>query len=487
METDCLVGIQDMGAAGLTSSSVEMAARAGSGVELELDKVPTREIAMTPYELMLSESQERMLMVVHAGREEQALAVFRKWDLDAAVVGKVTDTERVVVKMNGKVYADMPAAPLAEGLAYDRPTARPAYLDEVHAFDPSTLRAPDDLGAAMLAVLGAPDVASKEWVWRQYDHNVRHGTVVRPGAADAGVVRVLAPDGREKGVAITTGCPNRMVWLDPYEGSRLAIAEAAANLVAVGATPLATTDCLNFGNPEKPEIMWQFVESVRGLGDACRALDTPIVSGNVSLYNETDGKAIQPTPMIGMVGLLADAKKRVTQCFRGTGDAIVLVGLPTGELGGSQYLKAVHGKIAGKPPRLDDARAKAVFAAMLAAADAQLLLSAHDISDGGLASALAESCFSGPERIGATVAVEAPGLSAPQVLFSEEPARFVVSCLAADEGPLLALCKQHGAPAQAIGQTGGTELAITAAGTRVALPLAALAHAWQSGFRKVAD
>jgi phosphoribosylformylglycinamidine synthase len=265
MSSDVLVGIQDMGAAGLTSSSVEMAARADAGLELDLERVPARERDMTPYELLLSESQERMLMVVHQGREAEALAVFEKWDLDAAVIGRVTDTGRICVRMHGQVYADMPVPMLAEGLRYQRPMRRPAYLDQTEAFTPASVPSHDaaaELGPVLLALLGNPSIASKEWVYRQYDHEVRHGTVLRPGAADAAIVRVLAPGSgalpaRAKGVAITAGCQSRYVYLAPYEGTRLVIAEAYANLVAVGATPLAVTDCLNFGNPEKPEIMWQ--------------------------------------------------------------------------------------------------------------------------------------------------------------------------------------------------------------------------------------
>ena len=308
MASDALVGIQDMGAAGLTSSSVEMAARAGAGIDVDLARVPQREVGMTAYELLLSESQERMLLVVHEGREAEALAIFDKWDLDAAVIGRVTDSGRVVMRMGERVCADLPADLLAEGLKYDRPRARPAYLDRTEAADLGGVRVPEDLGQTLLSLMASPTIASKEWVWRQYDHNVRHGTVVRPGSAGAGVVRVLVPGepGRQKGVAITAGCLQRMVYLAPYEGSRLCVAEAYANLSAVGATPLAVTDCLNFGSPERPEIMWQFAESVKGLAEACRTLETPVVSGNVSFYNETDGAPIRPTPMIAMVGLLDD-------------------------------------------------------------------------------------------------------------------------------------------------------------------------------------
>jgi phosphoribosylformylglycinamidine synthase len=488
MQSDCLVGIQDMGAAGLTSSSVEMAARAGNGVELWLDKVPVRETHMTPYEIMLSESQERMLMVVTAGREAEALAVFDKWDLDAAVVGKVTGTGRVVVTMNGAVYADLPAEPLAEGLAYERPQTRPAYLDDAHAFDARTLPVPSDLGQALLRVLASPNVASKEWVYRQYDHNVRHGTVLRPGAADAGVVRVFSPDGaREKGVAISADCNARFVYLDPYEGARLAIGEAAANVVAVGAEPLAVTDCLNFGNPEKPEIMWQFAQAVRGLGDACRELSTPIVSGNVSLYNETDGKAIHPTPMIAMVGLMADVRQRVTQFFRGAGDVIALVGRNTAELGGSEFLKVVHGRVAGKPPRWAAESARRSNATVLALARAGLLRSAHDVSDGGLATCLAECCVSGPDSMGASVDLMDSDLRADELLFGEAPSRFVISCAASDWDRASAVAGAEGALLTRLGETGGSQFSLQLRREHISLAVVDLAAAYHGGFRATVE
>jgi phosphoribosylformylglycinamidine synthase subunit PurL len=491
MDSDVVVGIQDMGAAGLTSSSVEMAARAGNGVELWLDKVPVRESHMTAYELMLSESQERMLLVVGRGREAEALAVFDKWDLDASVIGVVTDTGRVVAKMHGEVQADIPVGPLTEGLTYQRPMRRPRYLDDVQAFEPRSLPAPPALAEAVLCVVGAPSIASKEWVYRQYDHNVRHGTVIRPGAGDAGVVRVLAPDGREKGIAVKADCNSRFVYLDPYEGARLAVAEAAANLVAVGAEPLAVTDCLNFGSPEKPEIMWQFAEAVRGLGDACRELATPVVSGNVSFYNETDGKAIFPTPMIGMIGLLPDARRRVTQFFRKPGAAVAVVGTSAGALGGSEYLKTVHGKVAGRPPHLDVTAARAANRLVLALARAGVLHSAHDVSEGGLAACLAECCVSGPDvggPLGLVGAYQAGELSPVELLFGEEPGRFVISFFHEHIEHVNAVLGENPAPLTIIGTVGGDALSLRLGRARVELdiPLARLVEAWKNGFRRVA-
>jgi phosphoribosylformylglycinamidine synthase len=484
MRSDCLVGIQDMGAAGLTSSSVEMASRAGNGVELWLDKVPTREIGMTPYELLLSESQERMLMVVHKGREAEALAVFEKWDLDAAVIGEVTTSGKIVAKMGGEAYAEIPVAPLTEGLTYQRPMKRPAWLDDLQVFEPMTLDPPADFSKVLLDVIGSPNVASKEWVYRQYDHNVRHSTVLRPGDADAGVIRVFSPGGdREKGIAVTAGCNGRKVYLDPATGAALAVAEAAANLVAVGAEPLAVTDCLNFGSPEKPEIMWQFAQAVKGMGDACRALAIPIVSGNVSFYNETDGKAIVPTPMIGMVGLLTDVSGRVAQRFGREGDAVAIVGARAiGDLAGSEYLRVVHGKTAGKPAPLDTAAVGAALKTMLALARAGLLRSAHDISDGGLAVALAECAFGGVGFVGQYLA----GMAPQQTLFGEEPGRFVVSIAQDDVEKARAIAPEL----IVIGQTGGDRVSLrTQRGDdgELDVSIADARAAWGSGFRRVAE
>ena len=486
MESDVLVGIQDMGAAGLTSCSVEMAARAGSGVELHLEKVPMREEGMTPYELMLSESQERMLMVVTKGREQEALDIFAKWDLDAAVVGEVTDTGKVIVKMHEDLYADLPAELLAEGLKYDRPQQRPAYLDEVSRLDLDTIPAPSDLGVALLDMLSAPNICSKSWVFEQYDHMVRHGTVIRPGQASSGVVRVFEPEsGRSKGVAIAAGCNARHVYLDPYEGSRLAVVSAYADLVAVGAKPLATTDCLNFGNPEKPGIMWQFAESIRGLGEACRLLETPIVSGNVSLYNETDGEAIKPTPMIGMVGLLDNVEKAITSGFKNDGDRIAVVGSLGGGLGGSEYLKHRHGHERGTPVAYEHERHSKVFAAMLAMADAGVLASAEDISDGGLLCCLAECCVA-VAGIGARISLPIFEGRLDELCFGEGPARFVVTYSAENAAQVSRLAAGSGASLLEIGTVGGRELTVSIGGeTRMQQPLESLASAFHGAFEKI--
>lgn len=487
MQHDVLVGIQDMGAAGLTSCSVEMAARAGSGVELNLETVPQRETHMTPYELMLSESQERMLMVVKKGEEQVALDIFSKWDLDAAVVGQVTDTGRVIVRMAGEVYADLPAELLAEGLKYDRPRQRPAYLDDAQQLDLDGIPDVSDVQVALLDMLSSPNIASKAWVFEQYDHMVRHGTVVRPGQASAGVVRVFRPDGKTaKGVAIAAGCNSRHVYLDPYEGSRLAVASAYAELVAVGARPLATTDCLNFGNPEKPGIMWQFAESIRGLGDACRLLDTPIVSGNVSLYNETDGEAIKPTPMIAMVGLLDDVEKAITSDFKNEGDIIAILGDLGGGLGGSEYLKRRCAYEQGLPVPFDDTQHRKIFDAVRALIDEGLLSSAEDISDGGLLCCLAESCIRSGSTMGAQVSLPVREGRLDELLFGEGPARFVVTFPMDKSGAVSRLAAKIGATFLQVGSVGGRQLQVSIGGAeQLSVDTAEISEAFHSGFLEI--
>ncbi|MBM4380989.1 MAG: phosphoribosylformylglycinamidine synthase subunit PurL, partial [Deltaproteobacteria bacterium] len=321
-QTDALVGIQDMGAAGLTSSSVEMAGRAGSGLDLDVSRVPRREVGMTPYEVMLSESQERMLIVAKAGREQEVLDIFRKWDLDAAVVGRVTDTGLYRVLEGDVVCAELPVEPLTDGApVYDRPQAEPAWLAEARAFNPLSLPAPADLGESLLQLLSSPTIASKEWVFRQYDSMVRLGGAVLPGKADAAVVRV---ERTEKALALKADCNSRFVYLDPRLGGSHAVAECTRNVSCAGGEPLGLTDCLNFGNPERPEVMWQFAEAVKGLSDGCRALGVPVVSGNVSLYNETDGKGVMPTPTVGVVGLIPRLDFAPAGTFQQEGDLVAV-------------------------------------------------------------------------------------------------------------------------------------------------------------------
>ncbi len=480
-KTDCLVGIQDLGAAGLTSSSVEMASRAGSGLELDLDLVPRRETGMTPYEVMLSESQERMLLVAKKGREAEVLAICDKWDLAHAVVGRVTDSGKLVLKASGVVVCDLPIAPLTDDAPlYDRPRARPASQDALQQMP--EFPQPADLQAALLAVLASPTVASKEWVYRQYDHMVRIGTVVRPGAGDAAVVRFTGQ--REGGVAISLDCNSRWVYLEPRLGAAHAVAESARNVSCVGGEPLAITDCLNFGNPERPEVMWQLEQACLGIGDACNALGTPVVSGNVSLYNETEGKGIFPTPTIGMVGLVDDCSKNAVSSFLAAGDRIGLLGgTGQGHLGGSEYLRTVHGKIAGMPPPLDFAREIPVQAAVRAVVRAGLVRTAHDCSDGGLAVALAELCFG--RDLGCKVALDFGALRPDAALFGEDASRILIAYQATDAARVEALCRSAGFTE--IGEVGGAALVISAATGRELLqaPIATLKAAWAGAIPKL--
>ncbi len=476
-KTDCLVGIQDMGAAGLTSSSVEMASRAGSGLELDVDAVPRRETGMTPYEVMLSESQERMLLVAKKGREKEVFDICDKWDLAHAIVGRVTDTGKLVVKSGGQTVADLPIAPLTDGApVYDRPRKRPSWQDEAQRMP--HVPQPKNLVSALKTVLASPSLASKEWVYRQYDHMVRIGTAVRPGQGDAAVVRFTGQ--REGGVALSVGCNSRWCYLEPRLGAAHAVAETARNVSCVGGEPLAITDCLNFGNPERPEIMWQLEQACLGIADACVALETPVVSGNVSLYNETEGKAVFPTPMIGMVGVMDDCSSNAGSSFVAAGDRVGIVGgTGNGHLGGSEYLKAVHGLVAGMPPPLDLAREKAVQKAVRESVRAGLLKAAHDCSDGGLAVALAEMCFG--KELGCRVMLKSR-LRADALLFGEDASRIVVSYPAANGEKIEAICKAAGAPFEDIGQVGGSTLLVEGV---LEAKIADLKEAWSTAVPKL--
>ncbi|HEY8209310.1 MAG TPA: phosphoribosylformylglycinamidine synthase subunit PurL [Myxococcaceae bacterium] len=477
-QTDALVGIQDMGAAGLTSSSVEMAGRAGSGLEIDVALVPRREEGMTPYEVMLSESQERMLVVAKRGREADVLRIFHKWDLDAAVIGKVTDSGRHVVLEHGKVVSDLPVVPLTDGApVYDRPVKRPAELDALVAFQPESLPAPGDLAETLLQLLARPTIASKEWVYQQYDHSVRLGGVVKPGKGDAAVVRVECGT---KGLALAVDCNARMVFLDPYEGARLAVAECARNVSCVGGEPLGLTDCLNFGNPERPEIMWQFAEATRGIASACRELGIPVVSGNVSLYNETEGRAILPTPTVAVVGLLPDVERTCTAAFKDAGDRIAILGVTKGSLSGSEYLLAFHGKTAGKVPALDAAAEKSLQVAVRELVRSGAVKSAHDCSEGGLAVALAECCVS--DGVGASVRLPASSIPAHAALFGEDPTRVVLSFTSGKQQEIEETCRRHGVPCAVVGEVGGDALKVEGQFTA---PVASLSRAYRSGIPSV--
>jgi phosphoribosylformylglycinamidine synthase len=480
---DVLEGIQDMGAAGLTSSSVEMAGRAKNGIELDLDAIPRRAKAMQPYEILLSESQERMLLVAKPGKEARVLEICAKWDLDAAVIGVVTDTQHWVVKATPGydplvdppskrapvVVCDIPTGVLTDDAPlYERPCAAPAGPSA--ELDAGTIPIPEDLGKALLDLVGSPNVGSRAWVWKQYDQIVRGGTVVRPGS-DAAVVRVpCEKDGKvvEKLLAFAADCNGRMCELDPFTGGAMAVAEVCRNLACSGAEPIGITDCLNFGNPERPDVMEQLARAIDGLAAACNALGVPIVSGNVSLYNETDGRSILPTPTVAAVGLVASREDIVTAPFKGAGDVVVLLGSPasrgTQALGGSEWLVQATGKLAGQVPALDlDAEVK-LQKLLLSLARAHLLRSAHDVSDGGLAVALAECCAAGPEDVGARVGFDGneSAVDTLAMLFGEGASRVVVSATAPSVARVLAAATAAGVPAFRIGETGGDVLAIDA-------------------------
>jgi phosphoribosylformylglycinamidine synthase len=479
MKTDALIGVQDMGAAGLTCSTSEMGSRGGSGIEIDVTHVPQRETGMTPYEIMLSESQERMLLVVKKGREAEVEAIFEKWDLHAAHIGDVMTDGFLRVMDNGNVVAEIPNTALVDDApVYDRPTARPAYLDQVVPFDESALTSAPAPNEALFALLASPTVASKRWVYRQYDHMVRTNTLVLAGMG-AGVVRVK---GTNTALAMSTDGNGRYTYLHPRRGAMLALAEAARNVACAGGVPIGATNCLNFGNPERPEIMWQFREAVEGLADACRALDIPITGGNVSLYNETDGQPIYPTPIIGVVGLIEDASRVTSRCFRRAGDIVVLFGRGQGELGGSEYLKTIHGLVKGEPPRLDLDAERALIALLTRAAGAGLLESAHDCSDGGVAVTLAECAF---DTGGIGFAGEVPGdgdrLPAAS-LFGESATRAVVSVKPENLQAVLDMAAGLDVPAAEIGRTGGSRLTIAIEGTGAAVEcsLEDAEHLWRT-------
>jgi phosphoribosylformylglycinamidine synthase II len=481
MATGAVVGIQDMGAAGLACACSEMPARAGTGMDVELSRVPQRETGMTPYEIMLSESQERMLLVAARGREAEIRDVFAKWELDAVPIGVVTDDGILRVRSEGRVVAEVPVKALAdEAPVYEKPVTRPDWQDALERFDPLSLPVPLEPGAVLLALLASPGVASKEWVYRQYDQQVGINTLVLPGS-DAGVLRIR---GSRKAVALTTDCNPRFVYLAPRAGAAMAVAEAARNLSVSGARPLGVTDCLNFGSPERPEILWQFKEAVVGIGEACRALEIPVVGGNVSFYNETLGQAILPTPVIGMAGLLDDADRRCTQWFELDGDRVALLGPEASSLGGSEYLWVVHRQVAGRLAPLDLGLERAAQEACRAAIGARLLRSAHDVSEGGIAVTLAESCVSGPAPVGAELDLSSDA-PLPLVLFGEGPSRVVVSVRAGAERHFEQLMREFAVPWRWIGRVGGDRLVIKMGGARVIdLAVDRGALAWRTGFER---
>jgi phosphoribosylformylglycinamidine synthase len=445
---DLVVGFQDLGAGGISCPSSEMTSKAGTGMKLWVDRVHLRESDMEPFEIMISESQERMMAVVDPADVDAVLEVCTKWGLDARVISEVTKTGRLEVLRGDEVIADVPAEALAEeGPVYERPFERPQWIDELQSA-PDGGEAPGDLRAAFLSLLASPNIASKRWIWEQYDHMLFLGTVQGPGG-DAAVIRL--PKG-DVAVALSTDGNGRYCYLDPYEGARLAVAESARNVACTGARPVAITNCLNFGNPEKTDVMWQFAETVRGIGDACSELGTPVTGGNVSFYNETKGRAIYPTPVIGMLGILEDPSRSVGLGFGEMGDAILVAGVTSpDDLGGSEYAKVVNGVVGGMPPALDLAAEKALIAFLQAAAASGSLRSAHDPSMGGLAIAIAESALASGLGFRLDGALDHRGL------FSESPSRAVLSCAPERVAELKALADGHGVPLERLGEVGGDD------------------------------
>jgi phosphoribosylformylglycinamidine synthase len=459
-----VVGMQDMGAAGISCCTAEMAAKAGTGMKIDLTRVPLREASMSAFEIMLSESQERMLVVVKPKDVAAIKAIFTKWDLQAEIIGEVTDTGRVIIDYHGERVADIPAKALALGgdmtPVYYRETTKPKYLAKTGSYDASQLPDVEDSGAMLRTLLGTPTIASKRWVYEQYDSMVRTNSLYLTGS-DAAVVRVK---GTTKGLAMKTDCNSRYVYLDPYRGGTIAVAEAARNIACTGATPIGVTNCLNFGNPYDPEVFWQFKEAVRGMGDACKAFGTPVTGGNVSFYNESPDGAIYPTPTIGMIGLIEDITKVVSSDFKNEGDSIVLLsaGDDSDGLGGSEYLYQRTGLVAGQAPTCDLSKQAALIQTLIELADKRLLNSAHDTSEGGLAVALAECCFAqGTERpMGAIVNNIGVNSRTDALLFGEQQGQVVLSVDSANVNAILGVCKAHGVITTFIGEVKGRRLII---------------------------
>ncbi len=456
-----LVGIQDMGAAGITCSTSEMSAKGMSGMKINLDKVPAREHSMSAYELMLSESQERMLVVVKKGYEQNVKMIFDKWDLHAEIIGEVIDQDRLVISYNGEKVADVPAESLVLGggaPVYLRDSREPEYLKATRAFDPNSLPIPDDLGTVLLKLLSSPSVASKRWVYEQYDSMVRTNNVVLNGS-DAAVI--LLKDSR-KALAMKTDCNSRYVYLNPRLGGMIAVAESARNVVCTGATPLAITNCLNFGNPYKPEVYWQFKEAVAGIAEACQAFGTPVTGGNVSFYNESPQASVYPTPVIGMLGLIDDVATVVTSAFKHEGDIIILLGKTKGHIGGSEYLKVVHGKVAGDAPALDLDMEKRVHAVCLDAIQERIVSSAHDCSEGGLAVALSECCIGNFETsLGCVIDIENSLDSRLDFqFFGEDQSRIIISTNRNNVSTIQSMASKRSVELSIIGEVAGTEFKI---------------------------
>lgn len=483
LKTDYIVGIQDLGAAGLASACCETATRGEGGMEIDVLKVPRRERGMLPVEVMISESQERMLLIVKKGKEPEVQKIVEKWGLHGVIIGKVINNNRLIIKEGDQMVGDMPAASLDSSGApkYEQDYEVPAYFYEKQHINLSTITEPHDYHPVLLKLLTSPNLASREWIYRQYDHMVRTNTVVKPGS-DAAVLRI--PD-TNRGIALTTDCNSRYCHLNPREGSKIAVAEAARNIVASGGRPLAITDGLNFGNPERPDRYWQFREGVMGISEACRELDTPVISGNVSFYNETEQEAIYPTPIIGMVGVIEDVRKACTAAFKEAGDLVLMLGETRAEIGGSEYLAQIHGIEGGRIPHLNLALEKRVQNLLLEAIEAGMVTSAHDISDGGLAVALAEAAMG--HGLGAEINIVTV-LRRDEALFSESQSRFIITIKTQDLKKLEEKLRDHQIPYQLLGSVKGEHLKITINHEEVVnLPVKEMEQAWRGALQCIME
>ncbi len=479
IEKDLVVGMQDMGAAGLTCSTSEMAAKGNSGIEIDLDKVPLRETGMTPYEIMLSESQERMLVIGKKGKEAEIKEVFEKWDLNCVQVGEVTNTGKLTVKLQGKIVADIPADSLVLGggaPVYNPPRKKPAYLEN-GIRDFKFPQQPKDLGKVLLDLLSSPNIASKRWVFQQYDSTVRTNTVFGPGF-DSGLLRIR---GTKKGIAVKTDCNARYCYLNPRRGAAIAVCEAARNVVAVGARPVAITNCLNFGNPNDPEVYWTFAEAIAGMGEACRVLETPVTGGNVSFYNQDPTRTVYPTPVIGMLGVLDDIDQATPSHFQADGDWVYSIGETKEEIGGSEYLKLTTDKVAGEPPALDLPNEKKIQQFVLSLIKSGIVEACHDCSDGGLVVALAEMCIGNIEKLRGFKLQATFSMRPDLFLFSESQSRFVVEVKPQLAYKLEEAAKKENIPLIKLGTIGGSALSFA---PHFDLPLENLSDAYYNAIER---
>ena len=480
MAKDLIVGIQDMGAAGLTCSTTEMASKSGTGIEIDLNLVPQREEGMTPYEMMLSESQERMLIVAKKDKVKEVQEIFSKWDLDAVIIGEVTEGGRLKVKFDGQTVVDIPVNAVIDLCpVYERESEKPVYLQSVTDLD--SIPEPEDWNRFFLSLLSSPTIAEKEWVRRQYDHMVQVNTVFFPGA-DASVIRIKDS---KKALAVTLDGNSLYTYLDPRTGGKIAVAEACRNLACVGARPVGVTNCLNFGNPERPEIMWQFQEAVQGIAQACRTFNIPVTGGNVSFYNDTEGVSIYPTPVLGIVGMVDDVDKVPGPGFKDEGDILIVLGENKEELGASEYVRTILHQEKGIPPQIDLEEEKRLHNLCLEIIDLSLIESAHDVSEGGLACCLAESCFLSQAQIGLSVNLQ-DKIRPDGILFGETQSRIVITAKGQNPQKILELAKKRRVPATVIGQTGGKKITITHCDKKlIDIPLDTALNAWRNSIPEI--